>query len=145
MATPQPHRSRKEIEVSIKLAMHLIGAGHTPRQCVKELRTRLKLSRTTAERMVTRAGQRFLDIAKKTPEEILHICTSHLLDIASSKEGEAGPRVSAVRELAKLFGLVEKRLDVTVKHEGRELTREEKADAILRELALAKSAKARDN
>lgn len=134
----QNHVSRKEFAARIDVASALLLKGWTKRRVTKKLREDLNLPRATAERAVTIAAKRLLSLSDRTSEEMIGLCAEHLLRIINDQNSEPAPRVSALKELARLFGLSKTQVEVT-HHSAPELTREEKAAVIMREIALAKA------
>lgn len=139
------HPGRKEIARRVELAYRLLMKGWTLRRVTKELRVMMNLTRATAGRAVTLANKRFAAAAQKTPEEIMALCANHLIEVMNDKDAKPAERTGAAKELARMFGLSRGKLDVTVRDEGRELTKEEKAQEIWREILAARAKQAGSN
>lgn len=135
----QHHVGRKEYNARVDAALAMLMRGWTRRRVQKALRDGLNLPRTTAGRVVTTAYKRMLSLAGRSPDEMLGLCVSHLLKILNDADTEASPKVSAAKEIARLFGLGKSQVDITHHNAPPELTREEKVAAIMREIALAKA------
>lgn len=131
---PRTRRSKKQMEAHVELCLRLFAQGWTIRKIIKHLRDVVGLQKTTAMRTATVGNARWRAMADKTPEEISRLCYAHLIEILASKESETSARVSAARELAKIAGLHNHEIKVSTTVQ-RELTREEKAEAIMREIA----------
>lgn len=139
------HPGRKEIKQRVDVAYRLLMMGWTLRRITNELRVKMNLTRPTAQRAVTLANKRFAAASQKTPDEIMSLCANHLIEVMNDKGAKPAERTGAAKELARMFGLSTRKIDLTVKDETRELSKEEKAEVIWREILAARAKQAGSN
>lgn len=142
--TRAPKAGAKEVEQRTQVAYHFIMQGWPLRRIVNKLMESMGLKRKLSEWYVTRAHKRFRAAAGKSEEEVLELCVNHLLAQMNATDARVSEKTKATSELAKLFGLSKRTINMTL-NAGRELTADEKRAAIWEEIKKLREGAANNN